>query len=288
MARIAFLGLGVMGFPMAGHLKVKGSHDVTVCNRARAKSEAWVARYGGMLKATPREASEGQDVIVTCVSDDDALRAVLLGDDGAFAGARRGTIIIDHTTASAQVARELHAAAQQKGLDFLDAPVSGGEPGARDGTLTVMCGGDAAAAARVAPVVTPYSRAFSFMGGPGCGQLAKMANQICIAGILQSLAEGIHFAQRAGLDVDTLMAAISKGAAQSWQMDNRCRPDGNNGVIFSFASDWLMHKDLGICLDEARRLGATLPIANAVRTFCSIFRERGSSASLLTRLEGAQ
>jgi len=221
MAKVAFLGLGVMGYPMAGHLKTKGGHDVTVYNRTPAKAEKWVAQFGGKSAATPKAAAEGQDFVMCCVGNDNDLREVTLGANGAFAGMGKGKLFVDHTTASAEIARELYAAAKKGGFDFVDAPVSGGQAGAENGALTVMCGGDAGPFAGGEKVIAAYAKACNLMGAPGSGQLAKMCNQICIAGIVQGLAEALHFAKKADLDIEKLIATISKGAAQSWQMENR-------------------------------------------------------------------
>src|ERR1700723_3711213 len=223
MAKVAFVGLGVMGYPMAGHLKTKGGHDVTVYNRPAAKAEKWVAQFGGRSAPTPKQAAEGQDFVMACVGNDHDLREVMLGKDGVFAGMRKGAIVIDHTTASAEIARELHAEAKARGFDFVDAPVSGGQAGAENGVLTVMCGGDAEAFARAETVIAAYARTCNLMGASGSGQLAKMVNQICIAGVVQGLAEALYFAQKAGLDIEKLIATISKGAAQSGQMENRSK-----------------------------------------------------------------
>src|SRR5580692_2777251 len=254
MAKLAFVGLGVMGYPMAGHLAAKGGHDVTVYNRTAAKADKWVAQFGGKSAPTPREAAEGQDFVMACVGNDNDLREVMLGKDSVFAGTRKGAIIVDHTTASAEIARELHAEAKRRGFDFIDAPVSGGQAGAENGVLTVMCGGDAEPFAQAEKVIAAYARACNLMGAPGSGQLAKMCNQICIAGLVQGLAEAIHFAKRADLDIEKLIATISKGAAQSWQMENRYKTMAANKFDFGFAVDW-MRKDLNICLDEARKNG---------------------------------
>src|SRR5262249_18524476 len=221
MAKVAFLGLGVMGYPMAGHLRNNGGHEVTVYNRTAAKAEKWVGQQGGRSAPTPKAAAEGQDFVMCCVGNDNDLREVTLGPNGAFAGVRQGAVFVDHTTASAEIARELHAEAKKRGFDFIDAPVSGGQAGAENGVLTVMCGAEAARDARAGPVIAAYARMCKLIGGPGAGQLTKMVNQICIAGLVQALAEGIHFAKRAGLDVEAVIATISKGAAQSWQMENR-------------------------------------------------------------------
>jgi 3-hydroxyisobutyrate dehydrogenase len=288
MAKVAFLGLGVMGFPMAGHLVAKGGHEVTVYNRSLAKAESWVARHGGRRAATPKEAAEGQDVVMACVGNDNDLRQVVLGADGAFAGMRKGAVFVDHTTASAEIARELYAAARERGFDAIDAPVSGGQAGAENGALTVMCGGDAAPFARAEPVIASYARACTLMGPAGSGQLAKMVNQICIAGLVQGLAEGLHFAKKAGLDAEKLIATISKGAAQSWQMENRYKTMIAGKFDFGFAVDW-MRKDMSICLAEARRNGAHLPVTALVDQFYSEVQAMGGgrwdTSSLLARLE---
>jgi 3-hydroxyisobutyrate dehydrogenase len=288
MAKVAFLGLGVMGYPMAGHLAKKGGHDVTVYNRTAAKAEKWVAEHGGRGAPTPRQAAEGQDFVMACVGNDADLRQVTLGADGAFAGVRKGAVFVDHTTASAEIARELHAAAKQSGFDFIDAPVSGGEAGAVNGVLTVMCGGDKEPFGRAEPVIAAYARACKLLGTPGSGQLAKMVNQICIAGLVQGLSEGIHFAKRAGLDIDALIDTISKGAAQSWQMENRYKTMNAGKFDFGFAVNW-MRKDLSICLAEARRNGAHLPVAALVDQFYSEVQKMGGgrwdTSSLLARLE---
>lgn len=274
MAKVAFLGLGVMGFPMAGHLAKKGGHEVTVYNRTAAKAEQWVKQYGGRSAPTPKAAAEGQDFVMACVGNDNDLREVMLGKDGAFHGVRKGAVVVDHTTASAEVARELAAAAAKQGFDFLDAPVSGGQAGAENGVLTVMCGGKEAVFTRAEPVIAAYARACNLMGDAGSGQLAKMVNQICIAGLVQGLSEGLHFAMKAGLDTEKLVATISKGAAQSWQMENRYKTMTAGKFDFGFAVDW-MRKDLGICLAEARRNGAHLPVAALVDQFYSEVQRMG-------------
>jgi 3-hydroxyisobutyrate dehydrogenase len=288
MAKVAFLGLGVMGYPMAGHLKTKGGHEVTVYNRTFAKAEKWAAQFGGKAVKTPQQAAQGQDFVMCCVGNDDDLRQVTLGADGAFAGMGKNAVFVDHTTASAEIARELYAAAQQKGFVFIDAPVSGGQAGAENGVLTVMCGGDAAVFERAKPVIDSYARACNLMGAPGSGQLAKMVNQICIAGLVQGLSEGLHFAKRAGLDIETLIATISKGAAQSWQMENRYKTMAADKFDFGFAVDW-MRKDLGICLSEARRNGAHLPVTALVDQFYSEVQKMGGkrwdTSSLIARLD---
>jgi 3-hydroxyisobutyrate dehydrogenase len=288
MAKVAFIGLGVMGFPMAGHLAKKGGHEVTVYNRTAAKADQWVAKHGGRAAPTPRAAAEGAEFVFSCVGNDEDLRAVTTGKDGAFAGLAKGAIFIDNTTASALVARELHAAAKEKGVAFLDAPVSGGQAGAENGALTVMVGGDQAAFDRARPVIDSYARMVGLMGGPGAGQLTKMVNQICIAGLVQGLSEGIHFAKRAGLDVEKVIGVISKGAAQSWQMENRYKTMDAGKFDFGFAVDW-MRKDLGICLDEAKRNTARLPVTALVDQFYADVQAMGGSrfdtSSLIARLE---
>jgi 3-hydroxyisobutyrate dehydrogenase len=288
MAKVAFLGLGVMGFPMAAHLKSKGGHDVTVYNRTRAKADKWVATHGGRAAATPREAAAGQEIVFACVGNDDDLRQVVLGEDGAFSGMGRDTIFVDHTTASADVARDLYAAGKEKAIGFIDAPVSGGQAGAENGTLTVMCGGDAETYGTVAPVIAAYARACRLMGPSGSGQLTKMVNQICIGGLVQALSEGIHFAQAAGLDVEAVISVISKGAAQSWQMENRFKTMAEGTFDFGFAVDW-MRKDFAICLAEARRNGAQLPVTALVDQFYGEVQKLGGSrwdtSSLIARLK---
>jgi 3-hydroxyisobutyrate dehydrogenase len=288
MAKVAFLGLGVMGYPMAGHLKNKGAHEVTVYNRTLAKAEKWVAQHQGSLAPTPRQAAEGQDFVMTCVGNDDDLREVALGPEGAFAAIRKGAVFVDHTTASAGLARELHAEASKRGFEFIDAPVSGGQAGAEKGTLTVMCGGDAAAFARAENIIMTYARMCKLLGGAGAGQLTKMVNQICIGGLVQALSEGIHFARKAGLDVEAVIDTISKGAAQSWQMENRYKTMNAGKFDFGFAVDW-MRKDLSICLAEARRNGAQLPVTALVDQFYADVQKMGGrrwdTSSLLARLE---
>ena len=288
MARTAFLGLGVMGYPMAGHLRTKGGHEVTVYNRTAAKAAAWVAQFKGVEASTPREAATGQDFVFACVGNDDDLRQVTLGPNGAFAGMARGSVFVDHTTASADVARELKKAADALGIGFIDAPVSGGQAGAENGVLTVMCGGDPEVYARAEPVIAAYARACRLMGPTGSGQLAKMVNQICIAGLVQGLAEGIHFAKTAGLDVNAVIETISKGAAQSWQMENRYKTMDAGQFDFGFAVDW-MRKDLSICLAEARRNGAQLPVAALVDQFYAEVQKMGGArwdtSSLIARLK---
>jgi 3-hydroxyisobutyrate dehydrogenase len=285
---VAFLGLGVMGYPMAGHLRNKGAHEVTVYNRTTAKAEQWVAQHQGRLAPTPRQAAEGQDFVMVCVGNDDDLRQVTLGPDGAFAGVKKGAVFVDHTTASADIARELHAEAGKRSFDFIDAPVSGGQAGAENGTLTVMCGGDAAPYGRAESVIMAYARMCKLLGPAGAGQLTKMVNQICIGGLVQALAEGVHFARRAGLDVEAVIETISKGAAQSWQMENRYKTMIAGKFDFGFAVDW-MRKDLSICLAEARRNGAHLPVTALVDQFYSEVQKMGGrrwdTSSLFARLE---
>lgn len=284
--KVAFLGLGVMGFPMAGHL-ARAGHAVTVYNRSPAKAQAWVAEFGGAAKPTPREAAVGADMVFCCVGNDDDLRSVVLGADGALAGMAPGAILVDHTTASADVARELHGVAKSRGLAFVDAPVSGGQAGAQNGLLTVMCGGDAGAFDAVKPVAMAFSRAFTLMGDSGAGQLTKMVNQICIAGLVQGLAEAIAFGQKAGLDMNQVLDVIGKGAAQSWQMDNRGKTMVANQFDFGFAVDW-MRKDLGLVLEEARRNGARLPVTALVDQFYADIQAEGGhrmdTSSLIRRL----
>jgi 3-hydroxyisobutyrate dehydrogenase len=287
MAKVAFLGLGVMGYPMARHLKTKG-HEVTVYNRTFAKAEKWVSEHGGRAAKTPREAAEGQEIVFACVGNDEDLRSVTTGPDGAFAGMEKGALFVDHTTASAEVARELYAAAKDKGFGFVDAPVSGGQAGAENGVLTVMCGGDEADFARAEPVIMSFARACKRLGPSGAGQLTKMVNQICIAGLVQALSEGVHFARKAGLDVEAVIETISKGAAQSWQMENRYKTMNAGKFDFGFAVDW-MRKDLSICLDEARRNGANLPVTALVDQFYAEVQKMGGArwdtSSLFARLE---
>jgi len=287
MARVAFLGLGVMGYPMARHLRAKG-HDLTVFNRTAAKADRWVAENGGRTAATPREAAADQDFVFACVGNDDDLRQVMLGSDGAFQALKSDAVVVDNTTASAEVAQELHEQAKAKGAHFIDAPVSGGQAGAENGALTVMCGGDEAAYARAEPVIMSFARACRLMGPTGSGQLTKMINQICIAGLVQGLAEGIHFGKRAGLDIEAVLDVISKGAAGSWQMENRGKTMNQNKFDFGFAVDW-MRKDLGIVLAEARKNGATLPVTALVDQFYGDVQAKGGArwdtSSLISRLE---
>ncbi|PXW67085.1 NAD(P)-dependent oxidoreductase [Methylobacterium sp. B4] len=287
MANVAFLGLGVMGSPMAGHLARKG-HTVTVYNRTRAKADAWVAANGGRAASTPREAAAGCEIVFACVGNDDDLRSVVLGAEGAFAGMEKGAVFVDHTTASAEVARELSAEADAAGLHFIDAPVSGGQAGAENGVLTVMCGGDEATYARVEPVIAAYAKSCRLLGPSGSGQLTKMVNQIAIAGLVQGLSEAIHFAKRAGLDVESVLEVISKGAAGSWQMENRGRTMNADTFDFGFAVEW-MRKDLGILLAESRRNGARLPVTALVDQFYAEVEAMGGkrwdTSSLIARLE---
>ncbi len=288
MAKVAFLGLGVMGYPMAGHLKNKGGHEVTVYNRTFAKAEKWAAQHGGKAVKTPKEAAQGQDFVMACVGNDNDLRDVTLGANGAFAGMGKGTIFVDHTTASADIARELYEAATKAGFGFIDGPVSGGQAGAENGVLTVMCGGDKAIFDKAKPVIDAYARACNLMGAPGSGQLAKMCNQIAIAGLVQGLSEAIHFAKKANLDVEMLIQTISKGAAQSWQMENRYKTMVAGKYDHGFAVDW-MRKDLSICLGEARKNGASLPVTALVDQFYSEVQKMGGSrwdtSSLMARLD---
>ena len=285
---VAFLGLGVMGYPMAAHLAAAG-HRVTVYNRNAAKSAAWVQEFGAAHVSAPfpREAAAGADIVFCCVGNDDDLRSVVLGDDGALAGMKPGAIFVDHTTASAEVARELYAAAHALGLQFVDAPVSGGQAGAQNGLLTVMCGGDAAAFDAVQPVAMAFSRAFTLLGDSGAGQLAKMVNQICIAGLVQGLSEAVAFGQNAGLDMKQVLDVIGKGAAQSWQMDNRGKTMVDGKFDFGFAVDW-MRKDLGLVLDEAKRNGSRVPVTALVDQFYADVQKMGGNrwdtSSLIKRL----
>lgn len=283
---VAFLGLGVMGYPMAGHL-AKAGHRVAVYNRTAAKAEAWVKEFGGKSAATPREAAQDADIVFSCVGNDDDLRSVVLGEHGALAGMRPGTLFVDHTTASAQVARELYAAAKELKVGFVDAPVSGGSNGAINGNLTVMCGGQQAAFAAMEPVAGAYAQAVTLLGEPGAGQLCKMVNQTCIAGMLQGLAEAIAFGRNAGLDMEQVLKVIGKGAAQSWQMDNRGATMAQGKFDFGFAVDW-MRKDLGLVLEEARRNGARLPVTALVDQFYGDVQDKGGNrwdtSSLITRL----
>jgi 3-hydroxyisobutyrate dehydrogenase len=287
MSKVAWIGLGVMGYPMAGHIRSKGGDELTVYNRTASKADEWVAKFGGKAAATPAEAARDADFVFACVGNDDDLRAVTTGPDGAFSTLKPGAVFIDNTTASADVARELYEAAKQKGAGFLDAPVSGGQAGAENGVLTVMVGGDQADYAKAEPVITHFARSVKLLGPAGAGQLTKMVNQLCIAGLVQGLAEGIHFAQKAGLDVAAVIDTISKGAAQSWQMENRWQTMNAGKFDFGFAVDW-MRKDLSICLDEARRNGAHLPVAAVVDQFYSEIQTMGGkrwdTSSLIARL----
>lgn len=288
MASVAFLGLGVMGYPMAGHLKNKGGHDVTVYNRTTAKAEKWAAQHGAAFAATPAEAADGKDFVFACVGNDDDLREVTTGAKGAFGSMKKGAIFIDNTTASAEVARELDAAAKAGGFHFLDAPVSGGQAGAENGVLTVMVGGEQEPFERARPVIDSFARMVGLMGPAGAGQLTKMINQICIAGLVQGLAEGIHFGKKAGLDIEKVVDVISKGAAGSWQMENRHKTMNAGNYDIGFAVDW-MRKDLGICLEEADRNGAKLPVTALVDQFYKDVQgmggKRWDTSSLLARLE---
>ena len=284
--KLAFLGLGVMGYPMAGHLQ-KAGHSITVYNRTAEKSAKWVATYGGASAATPREAAVGADIVMMCVGNDNDVRSVIYGDDGALAGLAAGAVLVDHTTASADVAREVYAEAIKAGKHFIDAPVSGGQAGAENGKLTVMCGGDQAAFDRVNAVLALYAKAVTLMGASGAGQLTKMVNQICIAGLVQALSEGLAFAQKAGIDAKLVLDVISKGAAQSWQMENRGTTMVDGKFDFGFAVDW-MRKDLGICLEEAKRNGARLPVTALVDQFYADVQQMGGArfdtSSLIRRL----
>ena len=285
--KVAFLGLGVMGLPMAGHLAAAG-HHVTVYNRNTQKAQAWVKEFGGRACATPREAAVGAEIVFSCVGNDDDLRSVVLGEHGAFAGMHAGATYVDHTTASASVARELHALAAEKSIKFIDAPVSGGQAGAVNGMLTVMCGGDATEFAQVRDVIAVMARAVTLVGPAGAGQLAKMVNQICIAGLVQGLSEGIAFGQAAGLDMKQVLDVINKGAAQSWQMENRGATMVDDQFEFGFAVDW-MRKDLSLVLDESRRNGARVPVTALVDQFYADVQKMGGSrwdtSSLIKRLK---
>jgi 3-hydroxyisobutyrate dehydrogenase-like beta-hydroxyacid dehydrogenase len=289
MAKIAFLGLGVMGYPMAGHLLKKGGHEVTVYNRTPAKAAQWVKEYGGKSAATPKEAAQDKDFVLMCVGNDDDVRSVIYGDNGVLAGIRKGAILVDHTTASATVAREVHQKAREKGVGFVDAPVSGGQAGAVNGQLGIMCGGEQADYDKALPVLNVYAKMCALIGSPGAGQLTKMVNQLCIVGIAQSLAEGIAFAKRNDLDLEKVIGVISKGAAQSWQMDNRWKPMSELKTEgFGFATEW-MRKDMGICFAQAKASNASLPVAALVDQFYSRLEARGgkrwdSTASLIQLL----
>jgi 3-hydroxyisobutyrate dehydrogenase len=287
---VAFIGLGVMGYPMAGHL-ARAGHQVTVFNRTAAKAERWCAEHGGHWAASPAEAAKGARFVFSCVGNDDDLRQVVLGPDGAFAGMAADAVLVDHTTASAHIAHQLHAKARGLGLHFVDAPVSGGQAGAEKGQLTVMCGGDLQPFEQVAPVIRSYARAVTRIGPSGAGQLAKMVNQLCIAGLLQGLSEGIEFGRRAHLDMELVLKVIGQGAAQSWQMDNRGGTMVQDRFDFGFAVDW-MRKDLGLCLDEARRIGCTLPVAALLDQFYADIQAMGGgrwdTSSLIRRLRHAR
>ncbi len=283
---VAFIGLGVMGYPMAGHL-ARAGHRITVYNRTKARAERWCSAHGGSLADTPVQAARGAHIVFTCVGNDEDVRSVVLGPDGAFAGMSDGAVLVDHTTASAHLAHQLHAQARTLGLHFVDAPVSGGQAGAEKGQLTVMCGGDVPAFEQVEPTIRAYARAVTRIGPSGSGQLAKMVNQLCIAGLLQGLSEGIEFGQRAHLNMELVLKVIGQGAAQSWQMDNRGMTMAQDRFDFGFAVDW-MRKDLGLCLDEARRLGCSLPLAALVDQFYADLQAMGGgrwdTSSLIRRL----
>lgn len=289
MSKVAFIGLGVMGYPMAGHLRRAG-HDVTVYNRTGAKAERWVAEHGGASAPTPALAAGSAEIVFACVGNDDDLREVTVGAEGAFSNMAQGSIFVDHTTASAAVARELYGEAKARGISFIDAPVSGGQAGAENGVLTVMAGGDEAGFAKAEPAISAYARMVKLLGPSGAGQLTKMVNQICIAGLVEGLAEGLHFAKKAGLDAAAVIETISKGAAQSWQMENRYKTMIEGKFDFGFAVDW-MRKDLAICLDEARRNGAHLPVTATVDQFYSEVQAMGGrrwdTSSLIARLDKA-
>jgi 3-hydroxyisobutyrate dehydrogenase len=288
MMRAAWIGLGVMGYPMAGHLVTRGSVPVTVYNRTAAKSEKWVAAFNGQSAPTPAQAARDADVVFACVGNDDDLRQVTIGAGGAFETMKKGAIFVDHTTASATVARELHAEAKRRGLGFVDAPVSGGQAGAENGALTVMCGGDTGDYARVEPLIVHFSKMRKLLGPAGSGQLAKMVNQIAIAGLVQGLAEAVNFGMKAGLDMEAVVEVISKGAAGSWQMENRHKTMIAGKFDFGFAADW-MRKDLGICLDESRRNGAPLPVTALVDQFYAEVQKLGGgrwdTSSLIARFQ---
>ncbi len=289
MAKVAFLGLGVMGYPMAGHLLKKGGHDVTVYNRTAAKAQQWAKEYGGKHAPTPREAGKDCEFVMMCVGNDDDVRSVVFGDNGVLAGMRKGAVLVDHTTASATVAREVHAKAKEKGIGFVDAPVSGGQAGAVNGQLGIMCGGEPATFDKAKPVLDVYAKMCALIGAPGAGQLTKMVNQITIVGMAQALAEGLAFAKRNDLDLEKVISVISKGAAQSWQMENRWKPMSElKAEGFGFAIEW-MRKDMGICLAQAKHSGARLPVAALVDQFYAHLEARGgkrwdSTASLIQLL----
>ncbi|QND53420.1 NAD(P)-dependent oxidoreductase [Phyllobacterium sp. 628] len=288
MATVTFIGLGVMGYPMAGHLKTRGGHDVTVFNRSSEKAKKWADEFKDKHAPTPKEAAADKDFVFSCVGNDDDLREVTIGENGAFHAMKKGAIFIDHTTASAEVARELDAEARKRGFHFLDAPVSGGQAGAENGALTVMVGGESEAFDKAKPVIESFAKMVGLMGPAGAGQLTKMINQICIAGLVQGLAEGIHFGKKAGLDIEKVIEVISKGAAGSWQMENRHKTMNAGKYDFGFAVDW-MRKDLGICLEEADRNGAQLPVTALVDQFYKQVQTMGGkrwdTSSLLARLE---
>jgi len=287
MAKVAWIGLGVMGYPMAGHLRKKGGHDLTVYNRNAAKAEAWVKEHGGKTAPTPAEAAKDQDFVFCCVGNDSDVRDVTLGPKGAFQAVRKGAVFIDNTTASANIARELFAAAKDRGFDFLDAPVSGGQAGAQNGALTVMVGGEPAPFAKAKPVIDNYARMVTLIGPSGSGQLTKMVNQAIVAITVQGVSEGLAFAQKAGLDIPKVMETISKGAAQSWQMDNRWKTMNEGKFDFGFAVDW-MRKDLGIIMDEARRNGAKMDVAALIDTYYAEVQRMGGgrwdTSALISRL----
>ncbi|OWU83592.1 oxidoreductase [Oceanicola sp. 22II-s10i] len=289
MAKVAFIGLGVMGYPMAGHLAAKG-HDVTVYNRTGAKAEKWASEHGGKAAPTPREAAEGADFVMTCVGNDDDLRSVCLGEDGAFAGMKAGAILVDHTTVSAKVTRELYAAAKDGGFGFVDAPISGGQAGAENGALSVMCGGDQSEYDAAEPVIDAYAKICRRLGDSGAGQMTKMCNQIAIAGLVQGLAESLHFAQKAGLDGAAVVEVISQGAAGSWQMQNRYKTMLADEFNHGFAVDW-MRKDLGICLATGNEIEASLPVTALVDQFYKDVQKMGGgrwdTSSLFKRLTDA-
>jgi len=288
MSKVAWIGLGTMGFPMAGHLKTRGGHEVTVFNRSHAKADAWVGKFGGTSAPSPAEAANGADFVFTCVGNDEDLRAVTLGPDGAFQALRPGAVFIDHTTASARIARELHEAARARGAGALDAPVSGGQSGAENGTLTVMVGGDEAEFGKAKPAIEAYARAVNLIGASGSGQLTKMVNQICIGGLIEGLAEALHFARRSGLDIEKVIDTISKGAAQSWQMDNRWKTMLDGKFDFGFAVDWV-RKDFALVFEEAKANGAELPVTALVDQFYAEIQAMGGgrwdTSSLIARLE---
>ena len=287
VAKLAYIGLGVMGFPMAGHLAAKGGHEVTVYNRTAARAHAWVAKFGGRSADTPAKAAEAADIVFSCVGDDPDLRDITLGAGGAFQSMAKGSIFVDHTTASAKLARELAAEAKQRGIEFLDAPVSGGQSGAENGVLTVMAGGNAQAFERAKPAIAHYARAVTLMGPSGAGQLTKMVNQICVANVVQGLAEGINFGLRAGLDMKLVLDVITKGAATSWQMENRGKTIVDDKFDFGFAVDW-MRKDLRICAETARETGADLTVTKMIDGFYAEIQNMGGgrwdTSSLIRRI----